>query len=49
VTTGRSILVVEDDRTLRETLAEALESEGFRVVAAEDCCWRLPVSLTGIE
>jgi two-component system response regulator RegX3 len=33
---GRGILVVEDDETLRETLAEALEGEGFRVVSAAD-------------
>ena len=33
---ARTILVVEDEPTLRETLVEALESEGFRVVAAAD-------------
>src|SRR6266700_7731135 len=33
---ARLILVIEDEPTLRETLAEALESEGFRVVAAGD-------------
>ncbi|HET7030401.1 MAG TPA: response regulator transcription factor [Candidatus Limnocylindrales bacterium] len=33
---ARTILVVEDETTLRETLAEALEVEGFRVVAAAD-------------
>ena len=33
---ARTILVVEDETTLRETLAEALEAEGFRVVAAAD-------------
>jgi DNA-binding response OmpR family regulator len=33
---SRSILVVEDDGTLRETLAEALEGEGFRVSTAAD-------------
>ncbi len=33
---SRSILVVEDDATLRETLAEALEGEGFRVASAAD-------------
>jgi len=33
---SRSILVVEDDATLRETLAEALEGEGFRVASAGD-------------
>ncbi len=32
----RTILVVEDEPTLRETLAEALESEGFRVATAAD-------------
>src|SRR2546425_13082456 len=33
---ARTILVVEDETTLRETLAEALEAEGFRVVQAAD-------------
>ncbi len=33
---ARTILVVEDEPTLRETLVEALETEGFRVVAAAD-------------
>lgn len=33
---ARLILVIEDEPTLRETLAEALETEGFRVVAAGD-------------
>ena len=33
---ARLILVVEDEPTLRETLAEALEAEGFQVVAAGD-------------
>jgi DNA-binding response OmpR family regulator len=33
---ARTILVVEDDATLRETLAEALEVEGFGVVTARD-------------
>jgi DNA-binding response OmpR family regulator len=32
----RTILVVEDETTLRETLVDALEVEGFRVVAAGD-------------
>ena len=32
----RTILVVEDETTLRETLADALEVEGFRVIAAAD-------------
>lgn len=33
---ARTILVVEDETTLRETLVEALEAEGFRAVAAAD-------------
>jgi DNA-binding response OmpR family regulator len=33
---ARTILVVEDEPTLRETLAENLEIEGFRVVTAAD-------------
>jgi DNA-binding response OmpR family regulator len=33
---ARTILVVEDETTLRETLADALEAEGFRVVQAPD-------------
>ena len=33
---ARTILVVEDDLTLRETLVDALEVEGFRVVSAGD-------------
>ena len=33
---ARTILVVEDETTLRETLADALEVEGFRVIAAAD-------------
>jgi len=33
---ARTILVVEDEPTLRETLVDALETEGFRVVAAAD-------------
>ena len=33
---ARTILVVEDEPTLRETLADALEAEGFRVVSAAD-------------
>jgi DNA-binding response OmpR family regulator len=32
----RSILVVDDEPTLRETLAEALEQDGLRVVTAAD-------------
>jgi DNA-binding response OmpR family regulator len=32
----RTILVVDDEPTLRETLAEALEQDGLRVVTAED-------------
>ncbi len=33
---ARTILVVEDETTLRETLVEALEAEGFRVFGAAD-------------
>jgi DNA-binding response OmpR family regulator len=33
---ARQILVVEDEPTLRETLAEALEADGFQVTAAGD-------------
>jgi len=33
---ARTILVVEDEPTLRETLADALEVDGFRVVVAAD-------------
>ena len=33
---ARTILVVEDEPTLRETLAEALEADGFRVTVAAD-------------
>ena len=33
---ARTILVVDDEPTLRETLAENLEAEGFRVVTAAD-------------
>src|SRR5512141_1596288 len=33
---ARTILVVDDETTLRETLVDALETEGFRVVAAAD-------------
>ena len=33
---ARTILVVDDEPTLRETLAEALEIEGFTVVTAAD-------------
>lgn len=33
---ARSILVVEDEPTLRETLVEALEADGFRVTAVGD-------------
>src|SRR2546426_12395717 len=32
----RTILVVDDEPTLRETLAENLEAEGFHVVTAAD-------------
>ena len=30
---ARTILVVDDEQTLRETLVDALEADGFRVVA----------------
>ena len=33
---ARTILVVEDETTLRETLADALEAEGYQVVQAAD-------------
>jgi two-component system response regulator RegX3 len=33
---ARTILVVEDETTLRETLVEALEAEGYRAVPAAD-------------
>ena len=33
---ARTILVVDDEPTLRETLAEALEADGFQVVTAAD-------------
>ena len=33
---ARTILVVDDETTLRETLVDALEAEGFRVLAAAD-------------
>ena len=33
---ARTILIVDDEPTLRETLAEALEGDGFRVVTAAD-------------
>ena len=33
---ARTILVVDDEPTLRETLVDALQGEGFRVVAAAD-------------
>ena len=33
---NRTILVVDDETTLRETLVEALELEGYRVIAAAD-------------
>jgi CheY-like chemotaxis protein len=32
----RSILIVEDDETIRETIAELLQGEGFRVLTAGD-------------
>jgi DNA-binding response OmpR family regulator len=33
---ARTILVVDDEPTLREALVDALEADGFRVVAAAD-------------
>jgi DNA-binding response OmpR family regulator len=33
---ARTILVVDDEATLRETIVDALETEGFRVLAAAD-------------
>jgi DNA-binding response OmpR family regulator len=33
---ARTILVVDDEPTVRETLAEALDTDGFRVVTAAD-------------
>ena len=33
---ARTILVVDDEPTLRETLVDALESDGFRVLSAAD-------------
>src|SRR6202795_1065375 len=33
---ARTILVIDDEPTLREALVDALESDGFRVVAAAD-------------
>ena len=33
---ARTILVVEDEPTLRETIVDALESEGFRAISAAD-------------
>jgi DNA-binding response OmpR family regulator len=33
---AKTILVVEDEPTLRETLAEALEADGFRTIQAAD-------------
>jgi DNA-binding response OmpR family regulator len=36
LTLARTILVVDDERTLRETLAEAIEQDGLRVVTAAD-------------
>jgi DNA-binding response OmpR family regulator len=33
---ARTILVVDDEQTLRETLVDALEADGFRVVSAAD-------------
>jgi DNA-binding response OmpR family regulator len=36
VLAGRAVLVVEDEPTVRETVAEALASDGLRVVTASD-------------
>ena len=33
---ARTILVVDDETTLRETLVEALELEGYRAIPAAD-------------
>jgi DNA-binding response OmpR family regulator len=33
---GRSVLIVDDEATLRETLAEALEADGLTVITAAD-------------
>src|SRR6185295_1016424 len=33
---ARTILVVDDEPTLREALVDALEADGFRIVAASD-------------
>ena len=33
---ARTILVVDDEQTLRETVVDALEADGFRVIAAAD-------------
>ena len=44
---ARTILVVEDETTLRETLADALEVEGFRVVAALALAFGLAFGLGG--
>lgn len=32
----RSILVIDDDEIMRETLQDALEEQGFRVISASD-------------
>lgn len=36
MTAARSILLVDDDADIRESIGEALEEEGYRVVAAEN-------------
>jgi DNA-binding NtrC family response regulator len=36
IASGKSILIVEDERVLRESLAGLLEPEGFRIVQAEN-------------
>jgi two-component system chemotaxis response regulator CheY len=33
---GKTILVVDDDRDIREAMADALEAEGYRVATASD-------------
>ena len=44
--TDRRILVVEDDRTIREGLTDALRSEGYEVLAAPDGDTGLRLGLT---
>jgi two-component system response regulator MprA len=33
---GKTVLVVDDDRDIREAMADALEAEGYRVATASD-------------